>query len=108
MKRMLAAFILLAMLPAEAEAISRHNVTGMDCASIQDIVRREGAAILRYKSARTGATLYDRYVSGRRYCKSDETTQRVYIPAADTRSCPVRNCMHVDVDDDFPLFVPFD
>ncbi|MEM9107376.1 MAG: hypothetical protein AAGC96_17130, partial [Pseudomonadota bacterium] len=51
-------------------AINRYNVTTMTCASIQQRVQSEGAAILRWESTRVpGLPLYDRYVRNSGFCE---------------------------------------
>ncbi len=99
MKSLLLA-VCLSLLAAEAEAISRYNSTSMSCANIKAALRNEGAAILRYRSTRNPSLpLYGRYVSDRRYCNFDEAAETAFVPAADTRSCLVRECVQVDPDD---------
>ena len=89
----------LVIFTADAQAISRYTSTSMSCDKVQATLSREGAAIMRYTSTRVaGMPLYGRYVSDRRFCKSDETTSRVSIPAADTKSCAVRECKLIDRD----------
>lgn len=101
MKSMLLA-LCLSLVAAEAQAISRYNTTSMSCAQIKSALRNEGAAILRYRSARNPSLpLYGRYVSDRRFCNFDEVAETAFVPAADTRSCLVRECVQVDPDDFF-------
>jgi hypothetical protein len=93
------ALVLASMLiAADASAISRYNIEKMSCDRVQAIIESEGAAILRYRG-RTGVTLYDRYVSSRRFCQSSETTETVGVPTADSRSCPVRRCIEIEIFD---------
>lgn len=90
----------LFLLTGEANAISRYVSTSMDCAEVQATLREEGAAILRYRSTRNPSLpLYGRYVSDRRFCQMDEVTESVSIPAADTKSCTVRQCKQVEFDE---------
>jgi hypothetical protein len=65
---------------------------------VHAIVQSEGAAILRYHG-RSGMTLYDRYVAGRRYCQGSETTETVGVPTADSRACPVEHCVEIEIPD---------
>jgi hypothetical protein len=96
----------LALLSSEALAIERYTSTRMTCDEIQRVIRRDGAAIMRYTSTRTpGLQLYGRYVSGNQFCQLGEGVDRAYIPASDTRSCPVRECVQLDYDDPF-LIIP--
>ena len=91
----------LLLLTAEAQAISRHTSTSMSCDRVQATIRNEGVAIMRYQSKRVpGLQLFGRYVADGRYCNSDEAALPAYIRASDTDSCPVRECKHVDFDDD--------
>lgn len=94
MSRLLAiAIILLASAPT-AQAISRYSAMELSCGEITDIIRRDGAAIFRYPSPRrTGLTLYDRYVRNDNYCATHQTTEKVYIPAANGRQCLVQRCV---------------
>jgi hypothetical protein len=104
MKRALLALGMIAF-AADAHAISRYTSTSMSCDRVQDIIYRDGAALMRYRSTRNPSLqLYGRYVVDRRFCKSDEIIDYVSIPAADTRHCPVRQCKHYDLDDD-PFFL---
>ena len=101
MKSLLLA-LCLSFVAAEAQAISRYNSTSMSCDEVRARVRGEGAVILRYRSTRNPSLpLYGRYVSDRRFCSHDEVTETKFVPAADTRSCPVRECVQVDPDDFF-------
>jgi hypothetical protein len=101
MKSMLLA-LCFSLVAAEAEAISRYNSTSMSCAQVREIVRSEGAVILRYRSTRNPSLpLFGRYVSDRRYCNFDEVAETAFVPAADTRSCLVRECKQFDPDDDY-------
>ncbi|MGE0500068.1 MAG: hypothetical protein AB7I79_00280 [Rhizobiaceae bacterium] len=91
----------LALVTAEASAISRYNSKGMSCDNVQSVVRNEGAVILRYPSSRSGMTLYDRYVAHRGFCAHGEVTRVAGVPASDTRQCAVLKCEPIS-DDDLP------
>jgi hypothetical protein len=97
MKR-IALVLVLMLIAADAAAISRYNIHKMSCERVHAIVQSEGAAILRYRG-RTGLTLYDRFVSSRRYCPGSQTTETVAVPTTDTRSCPVDHCIEIDIFD---------
>lgn len=85
------------MLAAPAHAISRYNSQGMSCGQVQAAVQREGAVILRYRSARNpGLQLYDRYVSGGRFCAVGEVAVGSSVPTRDDRSCYVLKCRSYD------------
>lgn len=103
--RLILLSIALSAFASEAQAISRHTSTSMSCDQVQATIREEGAAIMRYTSTRVaGLPRYGRYVSDRSFCKLEETTRLVSIPAADTKSCSVRECELVDYDDELLLF----
>lgn len=92
MKRALLAIVIVGI-TADAHAISRFSSTSMSCAEVQETIRQEGAAIMRYISKRTpGLPLYGRYVSSRQFCDIDEHTESVVIRAGDTDRCPVLEC----------------
>ena len=82
----------LSLPAADAQAISRYTSTSMTCSKIQATIDRDGAAIMKYRSPRTGLPLYDRYVKNRLFCPNGQTTDRAYVPASDTPSCPVYRC----------------
>lgn len=91
----------LTVVAADAHAISRYNIDGKSCAEVQAILRNEGAAILRYRSKRTGAQLYGRYVYTRQFCDISQYADWRYVPTADTPNCVVKQCEYYDVDDPF-------
>lgn len=95
----------LSLIAAEVQAISRYETEGRPCAEIQAIVSGDGAAILRFRSLRDPSIQrYGRYVSDRRFCQHNEQAETAYVPAADTNSCPVRECIQVDPEDNMRLF----
>lgn len=97
----------LSLMAAQAQAISRYEAQSLPCAEVQAIVTDEGAAILRFRSIRDPSIQrYGRYVSDGRYCHIGEQAQTAYVPAADTNSCPVRECVQVDPEDDMLLLRP--
>ena len=70
MKKIVLLALALSLVSAEALAISRYSSQSMSCSRIQDVLKREKAAILRFTSTRTpGLPLYDRYVEGDAYCR---------------------------------------
>ncbi len=103
MKTLLLAFG-LALVAGDAYAISRYNSTSMGCAEVQETILRDGAAIMRWRSARNGMQLYGRYVADGRFCESSTLPEWQSIPAADTRNCPVLECRYYDLDDELLLF----
>ena len=91
----------LTLVGADAQAISRYNTEGMTCSEVQAVLRNEGAAILRYRSKRTGARLYGRYVYTSHFCDISQYADWRYVPTADVASCPVKQCEYYDRDDPF-------
>jgi hypothetical protein len=81
------------VLAGNAWAITRHDVDRMSCASVQAALDAEGVAILRYRSQRSGNTLYDRYVRDSGQCRRNQTAERARVPTADDSSCAVRKCV---------------
>ncbi len=94
----------IVLLAGDAYAISRYNSSRMSCDEVRATVMREGAAIVYYRSKRSGAQLYGRYVRDGRFCATSELPEIVYITAADTNQCPVRECQYYDYEDEFLLF----
>jgi len=95
MKKIIVALLALTA-ASPALAISRYNTPGMTCESVRDALRREGAAILRFPSARKpDLTLYDRYVRSDSQCSSDQYADRDYVPTRDNPRCPVLKCVDV-------------
>jgi hypothetical protein len=92
MKR-IAIALSLVLTAAQASAISRYDIGNMSCSKVQATIQSEGAAILRYRSPRTGTTLHNRFVSNRRYCGSGEAAIRASVPTSDRASCPVSKCV---------------
>ncbi|SFK43521.1 hypothetical protein SAMN04488498_106149 [Mesorhizobium albiziae] len=102
MRFLLAATVFLSAMPAHA--ITRYNSTSMRCDEVRATIRRDGAAIMRYRSQRNPSLqLYGRYVRDDRFCQQEEMAETVFIPSADRKSCPVYECKTFDFDDDFPI-----
>jgi len=100
--RILLATLAVLIAAAPAGAISRYNAWTMSCAEAKGTIRAEGAVILNFRSTfNPSIPRYGRFVSGQRYCSSGELAEITYIPTADTKACPVRECHTVDFDDDF-------
>ena len=101
MKKLLFA-LLLASIPVEAFAISRYQSTALPCGEIRQRIADEGAVILRWQSERiAGLPRFDRYIQNRSFCRDQEYAKLVYVPAADTRQCPVKRCEELLSIDDF-------
>lgn len=100
MKTILLALGLL-VIAGDAHAITRYTSTSMECAEVKQTIANDGAAIMRYRSTRgSGAQLYGRYVRNGGFCSAGERAEVSYIPTADTKQCPVRECKYVSPDDD--------
>ena len=74
-----------------ASADPAYTITNMSCSKVQATVATNGSVILRWRS-RSGAPLYGRYVSDRRFCKSGEIITFASVPAVD-KSCNVKKCV---------------
>lgn len=94
MRAIAAALLLLTTVAVvgPAQAISRYDSLGRSCASIQDIVSKERAVLLRYPSKNSNLTLYDRYVSDNGQCGTGQYAARASVPTKDNPTCPVYNC----------------
>lgn len=92
MRKLLAtcALFLCAAAPAFADPV--YVISNMSCANVQAAVRGNGSVILRWRS-RSGAPLYGRYVSDRRFCRSGEIITFASVPAVD-KSCNVKKCVY--------------
>ena len=93
---MVAATAGFSLFAAEAHAINRYTSTSMTCSKVKATISREGAAVMQYRSPRTGLPLYDRYVKNRLFCSSGQTTDRAYVPTSDLPACPVNRCEDVE------------
>lgn len=85
----MAGVLLFAATPVLADPA--YTITNMSCANVQAAIKRNGSVILRWRS-RSGAPLYGRYVSDRRFCWSGEIVTFASVPAAD-KSCNVKKCV---------------
>ena len=77
----------------DVSAATRINAANMSCARLQDVLGAQGAAVVNYRSKRTGGALYERFVRDRNFCRPGETAKPVSVPTADQASCPVRKCI---------------
>jgi hypothetical protein len=102
-----AAAIALCVVPfaSEAFAISRYQSMSMPCANIRATILNEGAAIFRWKQP-PNIDRYGRFVAHSGFCFIGEEAEVEYIPAADTRECPVLECQQEDDDLFFHRFGP--
>lgn len=90
----------LALVAADAHAISRYTSTSMSCERVRATIRNEGAAIMRW-TGKSGAPLYGRFVRNEAYCAASEQAERAYIPSRDDPSCPVYECKQYEPDDNY-------
>lgn len=81
------------MLPAQADPAV--NAWTVSCEKLKQMLRANGSVIVHYRSTRSKQPLYGRYVSDRRHCDSRETVTFARMPAADTKSCPVKKCEQI-------------
>lgn len=88
-KLLLAGVLLFAAFPVLADPA--YTISNMSCANVQAAVNGNGSVILRWRS-RSGASLYGRYVSDRRFCHSGEIVTFSSVPAVD-KSCNVKKCV---------------
>ena len=95
----------LLMIVSDALAIQRYDSSRMSCDQVRAAINRAGAAIVHYRSARTSAQLYGRYVRNGNglFCASSELPEIVYITAADTPLCLVWECKYYDPNDEILL-----
>ncbi|MEX3009536.1 hypothetical protein [Hoeflea sp. TYP-13] len=85
-----------------ALAINRYNVQSMSCAAVQNAVNRDGAAILRWRSARNPSLpIYDRYVRNSLFCDRGQYPKRAYVPTNNAANCPVYKCVDSTFDRSF-------
>ena len=89
-KLILACGMLLTAIPVAAA--QEYTISNMNCSQVQAAVQSNGSVILRWRS-KSGASLYGRYVSDRRFCRSGEIITFASVPAAD-KSCNVKKCMY--------------
>ncbi len=94
---LLVLFLAVGSIPSHA--ISRYDIVSMRCSEVQSVVARDGAAILRYPSAKgSGMTLYDRFVADSNYCDPGDYAKPAFVPTRDNASCVVHNCQPVGDD----------
>ncbi len=90
MKRIVLALALLTW-ASGVQAQQRISTLNLTCGQVQQTILSRGAVVLS-----TGTYTYDRYVSDRRFCERNETTQLDYVPTRDTPKCPVYRCVDYD------------
>ena len=87
--------ICASMLASESFAVARYDTSNKSCSELRAIVRRDGAAILRWRSQRTGIPLYERFVRNMAYCPAGQITDSSSVPAADG-SCSLPKCIELE------------
>lgn len=78
---------------AGAQGISRVDASGLSCTALKQIIRDEGAVIVRSRSRLTGNRLSDRYVSRRGFCFEGEVTRYNPVATRDTDRCSLKICV---------------
>jgi hypothetical protein len=73
---------MLTVIVVPAAAQTQANTMRMSCTAAQQLVARQGAAVLR-----TSATTYNRFVVSRAFCMYTEITEPAFIPTANERHC---------------------
>jgi hypothetical protein len=104
MRTLLATLALVITAVAPAGAISRYNAANMSCAEAKAVIRSEGAVILRFRSTFAPVPRYGRFVDRTYFCPTGQYADTVFIPTADTKSCPVRECTPYDPDRDLRIW----
>ena len=79
----------LSLVSFEAGAISRYNSTSMSCAQVRATILAEGAAIMRWRSARAACSAMADTSPTIGFCPSAEIAEWSSIPSADRSSCNV-------------------
>jgi hypothetical protein len=93
------AVMALALVPLQAQAISRYSSPSLSCATIQSRIQSEGAVILRWTQP-PDIQRYNRFVANSQFCDSGQTTAATAIPSADGQ-CGVWECKKPN-----PFFLP--
>jgi hypothetical protein len=93
--RTVLATLALCLVPGEASAIVRYFVQGMTCSQVQEVLQRDGAAIL-YSQGSRGVTLYDRFVGEAAICASGTVAVAERVAVADREDCRVLKCIQAE------------
>ena len=60
----------------DALAATRYDISNMTCSEVQTLIKREGEAVLAYRSSSIlGLPIYDRYVKDRQLLRQQRTHQ---------------------------------
>lgn len=99
----LGASILILANTLPANAITRIRADQNTCATVQQTIANQGAAVVRYPSTRVANyILYDRYVSPYSSCPLGQEIVSETVPARDNPKCVVYKCERIE-----PIF-PWD
>jgi hypothetical protein len=82
-RRLVAIVFVIALFGAEA-ASARPDFRTMTCAEAHDLVFKSGDIV-----ATTGASTYQRFVRGRRFCQREEIPRNGTAATSDDPQCPV-------------------
>lgn len=93
-KSVAAAAILAALSAVPVLAQGRPDARTMSCGEVQALLDASGAVVLT-----TGQHVYDRYVSGRRFCTHPDMAAPARIATRDVASCPVYRCVPMERED---------
>jgi hypothetical protein len=74
--------LVAALIPTCAQAQARPSTVTMTCAQAARLVTSQGAIVLG-----TGGSTFDRFVTDRRFCAINQTTEPAWVPAADNLQC---------------------
>lgn len=78
-----------------AQAQGMPNSLTMTCNQARALVERSGAVVIA-----TGATEFDRYVSGRSFCTRDQELRSSFVRSLDNPQCYIGDrCVDVDYKD---------
>jgi hypothetical protein len=70
-----------------------YDITKWNCQRVLQTISSEGMAVLRHRSMRNPSLpLYERYVSGSRFCKPGQVLRFASVPTLDDKHCPVKRC----------------
>ena len=93
MKRLSIAVFALLLMAGETLAAQRRDVSNMTCDQINDLLRKDGKALLRFPAGRVKDLMkWDIYVSDRAICPGLETRVKRRIRST-TGTCNVSQCV---------------
>lgn len=79
---------ILSVQPADAQTRRQPNTVQLTCEQTHDLIKRFGAINLK-----SGDVRFDRYVSSRNSCFSNQTLRTTNVPTKDQPKCPVQICV---------------